>query len=99
MIKKWASILNHGLDLDSDGPRDMIMMPTMKVSGGCKPSAGVLAPHQSFPYPTWVPTAIKDGKDHNHIVDDAVIHGKREPFGELAVVSENNLVNTSEVCQ
>jgi len=27
MIKKWASILNHGLDLDSDGPRDMIMTP------------------------------------------------------------------------
>jgi hypothetical protein len=26
MIKKWASILNYGLDLDSDGPRDMIMM-------------------------------------------------------------------------
>jgi hypothetical protein len=38
MIKKWASILNHGLDLDSDGPDDMIMTPTMKVRSGCKPS-------------------------------------------------------------
>jgi hypothetical protein len=59
----------------------------------------MLAHHQSFSYPTWVPTAIKDGEDYNQIINDAVIHRKREPLGELAVVSENNLVNTPKVCQ
>jgi len=59
----------------------------------------LLALHQSSPYPRRVPTAIKDSKDHNHIVDDAVIHTEGEPVGELAVISENHLVNTSEVFQ
>jgi hypothetical protein len=59
----------------------------------------LLALHQSFSYPTWVPTTIEDSKDHNYVVDNAVIHGERETFGELAVVSENYLVNPSEVCE
>jgi hypothetical protein len=59
----------------------------------------VLALRQSFPCPTWVPTAIKNGEDHNHIINDAVIYRKREPIGVLAVVSKNNLVNTSKVSQ
>jgi hypothetical protein len=59
----------------------------------------LLALHQPFPYPTWVTAAIKDCKNHNPIVDDVVIYGEWKPFGELAVVSEKNLVNTSEICQ
>ena len=58
-----------------------------------------LALRQSFPYPSWIPAAIKDGEDHNRIIDDAIIYGKREAIGELAVVSEDYLMNTCEVCQ
>lgn len=58
----------------------------------------MLALHQSFPDPTWVAVAIKDSKNHNLIVNDSVIYGEWEPLGELAVASENELVNAPEVC-
>jgi len=57
----------------------------------------LLALHQSFPYPTWIPAAIKDSKNHNHIIDNTVIDSEWKSSGELTVVSENYLVNSSKV--
>ena len=58
----------------------------------------LLAPHQSFPYPTRVAAAIKDSKNHSLVVNDSIIYGEWESLGELAVVSKNELVNAAEVC-
>lgn len=58
----------------------------------------LLAPHQSFPYPTRVAAAIKDSKNHSLVVNNSIIYGEWESLGELAVVSKNALVNAAEVC-
>jgi len=57
----------------------------------------LLALYQSFSYPTWVAAAIKDCKNQNLIVNDSIIYGEWEPFGKVAVVSKNELVNAAEV--
>ena len=45
--------------------------------------SALLALHQSFSYPTWVPTAIKNGENYNHPINDAIIDRKRKAFGKL----------------
>lgn len=61
--------------------------------------SGLLALHQSFSYPTRVTAAIKYCKYYDFIVDDSIIYREREPLGELAVISKNELVNAAEVRQ
>ncbi len=58
-----------------------------------------LAAHQSSSYPTRVPPAIEDSKNHNRVFDEAVIDSEGKPLREQAVVSKNHLVDASEVCQ
>ena len=52
--------------------------------------------HQSFPYPGGIPAAIKNGKNDNSVVDDAVVDGKWEPFRKLTMVSEHPSVNSGK---
>ena len=63
----------------------------------CVGLIALLAHHQSFSYPSWITTTIKGCKNQNLIVNDLIIYGEWEPFGQLAVVSKNELVNAAEV--
>jgi len=50
----------------------------------------------SLPYPTRIPAAVKDGGNHDLILDNLIINGEWEPFGGQSMMSETNAMNSAE---